>query len=248
MVNVFGREISTPVALAVPAIGIGGYLWYRHNKKNQATTQTPNEQPATPDGIDPNTGQPFAAEYGSYTYQPEGTGYGPSGLDNYGGGFGSGGQYSDMGYYGAGVPYPVQQQATTNAQWTQAALSALTAQGYNGTTVLAALGLFLTGGHLTADQESIVRAAVAVEGYPPQGPNTINSGPPGPIPTPTANTVVVPNVIGQKEDHAAAVIFNAGLHPHGPPIDPAHLRVVNSESPKAGTKVARGSTVSVTVK
>jgi hypothetical protein len=246
MVAIMGREISTPWILGGSAVGIGAVLWYRHNKKNQQTTQDQNAAPATPDGIDPNTGQPYAAEYGNYTYQPEGAGYGPSGLGDYGG-YGGGGGFGD-GYYNAGVPYPVQQQATTNAQWTQAALSALTAQGYEGTQVLAALGLFLTGGHLSASQASIVQAAIAVEGYPPQGPNTINQGPPigqPPGEPPPANTALVPNIVGMNYINAVKDIKAMRLVPKGPVVAKSKQGtwIVHNQSPKANTPAKIGSTV-----
>jgi hypothetical protein len=60
---------------------------------------------------------------------------------------------------------------------------------------------------------------------------------------PQAKIVTVPNVVGMTEEKAAQVIASAGLHPHGPPL----VKVI-SQSPAAGTKVAAGSTVSVTVR
>jgi hypothetical protein len=53
----------------------------------------------------------------------------------------------------------------------------------------------------------------------------------------------VPNVIGMTEQDAAETISQAHLHPHGPPL----VKVV-TQTPKAGSRVAPGSTVSVTVK
>ena len=254
--QIMGREISTPWILGGSAVGIGAVFWYRHNKKNQATTQTQNQQagidpntgqPYASEGIDPTTGQPYSQEYGNYTYQPEGAGYGPYGLDSYGSG--GSGAYGSLGYYGGGVPYPVQQQATTNAQWSEAAVSALTAQGYNGMQVLAALGLYLTGGQLSADQASIVQAAIAAEGYPPNPPSggIITSPPGGPPPPPGTNQIAVPNVIGKTELQASQIIAKAGLHPHGPPVSKNGAKKVKSQNPSAGVLVAKGSTVSVTV-
>jgi len=55
-------------------------------------------------------------------------------------------------------------------------------------------------------------------------------------------TVAVPHVIGMTEQDGASAIAKAGLHPHGPPIP-----LIKTQSPVAGTMVAPGSTVSVTV-
>jgi Fibronectin type III domain len=146
--------------IAVGGAGIALYM-YRKNKKQEAQSAAVTAQ-----------GAQYAYGY-AYGYgllqQPQfdyayGYGYGPYGLGAYGGGTG---QYG-YGYYGAGVPVGVVQQATTNAQWSQAAMSALSTAGYNPMTVLAALGQYLLGGNLTSDQAQIVTAAIAAEGYPPQ--------------------------------------------------------------------------------
>jgi hypothetical protein len=156
----------------IGGIVVGGagiaYWIYEKNKKAQAAAAS--------------TGSGYGYGYGAYAY-----GYGQPG---YGYGYGSGAGYgygafgggSVGGAYNAGVPgygYGYGSgtgggtaTASTNAQWSEAAVSALTAQGYDGTAVLAALGQYLMGGSLTSDQAAIVSAAVAAEGYPPQsGPN-----------------------------------------------------------------------------
>jgi LysM repeat protein len=58
---------------------------------------------------------------------------------------------------------------TTNAAWSQAAEQYLVGAGYDPTSVLKALGDYLANRALSADEQSIVQAAIAVAGYPPQG-------------------------------------------------------------------------------
>jgi Fibronectin type III domain len=169
--------------IAVGGVAVG-YVLYQQNKKKKAQTAAAQAQAAQA-----AAGQTyaygsagssnFAYGYGAgQTYMPYGYGYGPEGLGSYGyGGF----TPAAGGYYGAGVATEVPTQATTNAQWSQAAYTALTNAGYDGTSVLAALGQYLIGGSLTADQNGIVTAAIAAEGYPPQPgadgyPPAINTG------------------------------------------------------------------------
>lgn len=62
---------------------------------------------------------------------------------------------------------------TSNSQWSQAAEEYLAGTvGLDATSVQAALGKYITGGSVTADQQNIIEQAIAAEGYPPQsGPN-----------------------------------------------------------------------------
>lgn len=62
----------------------------------------------------------------------------------------------------------------TNNEWFQEAVDRLSNGGWNAQAVQSALGEFLTGQALDADEVKIVRAAVgAMGGYPPNGPQTI---------------------------------------------------------------------------
>lgn len=76
---------------------------------------------------------------------------------------------------------------TTNAQWTDAAVTRLVQQGWDGATVQAALGKYLTDQALTTNEETIVRAAIAVAGNPPQGSHAVVH-----IPTPAPSAVTTP--------------------------------------------------------
>lgn len=67
---------------------------------------------------------------------------------------------------------------SNNAQWAAQAESDLGQEGFNPLTVAAALGKYLTGGALTASQETIVQAAIQAEGQPPQPVPPMHVAPP----------------------------------------------------------------------
>lgn len=250
----FGTVPKSGVYLAV--IAGGGAMVYAYvKKKNKAKTAAATAQTPANTGQQYGYGSTYAYGnygYGAYTYEPYGYGFGPSGLGEY-----PGGSYYGYGYYGAGVPVEVPQQASTNAQWSQATVSALTAQGYTGQTVLGALGPYLTGKQVTPAQEQIIQAAIAVEGYPPiPGPS---GNPPGIV---TAGSggggtgqgggdtqkVPVPNVVGGSAGDAHNLIVAAQLRPASRPSsinDPSFWKVT-SQTPKAGTQVRQDSTVTFT--
>jgi PASTA domain len=200
------------------------------------------------------TGASSQYGYGAYTYEPYGYGFGPYGLGSYGGG-GSGGSYYGYGYYGAGVGVQVPTQASTNAQWTQAAVSALTPQGYTGQQVLGALAPYLAGQPLTQDQINVVQAAIAVEGYPPvDGPGGF---PPAYKPSSTGGgggggqsggNVNVPNVIGMSQVDAFRSLAAEGLKATGTKTIKGKILTVVSQNPPAGHSVAKGTTVKLTSK
>lgn len=244
-------DVKTPFgAVPKPAVYIailagGGAVIYAYvHKKNKKPSTTGQDGSQTGDGTTPSPEGQYG--YGAYTYEPYGYGYGPFGLGAYGGE-----GYYGYGYYGGGVPSPVPQQATTNAQWSQAAISALTAQGYSGQDVLNALGPYLTGNNVTQDQEKIINAAIAVEGYPPvDGPN----GYPPAIKTGggggggQGGQVSVPNVIGWPQADAFAMISQAGLKATGTKTVKGKVLIVASENPPAGAKVNKGTTIRLTSK
>jgi hypothetical protein len=112
--------------------------------------------------------------------------------------------------------------------------------------VAAALGRYLTGGTLTADEENIVRAAIAFENYPPvPGANGFppamhSSKSPGQKKT---TQVSVPNVVHQPYMTAAAALKVKGLVPRRGSSD---VGIVTSQNPPAHTKVDKGSSVVLT--
>lgn len=186
--------------------------------------------------------------YGAYTYEPYGYGYGAYGLGSYGSG--GGGSYYGYGYYGAGVGVQVPTQASTNAQWTQAAVSALTPQGYTGQQVLGALAPYLAGQPLSQDQINTVQAAIAVEGYPPvDGPGGF---PPAYKPSSTGGgggggqgggNVSVPHVAGLTVNNAQSTLREVGLKTSSGPGTSGYI--VTGTKPPAGASVAPGTVVKI---
>jgi hypothetical protein len=173
---------------------LGWALW--KDKKTKAAAATAATAAATA----PSQASAAGYGYGAFAFQPYGYGYGPEGLGAYGGQ----GDYG-YGYYGAGEPVneEVPGAAATNAQWSEAAMTALTAAGWSGSDVLTAFGLYLTGAPVSATQQGIIQAAIAAEGYPPAPgasgyPPAINTGPAsGQSTTTPAGDVVAPP--GQNE-------------------------------------------------
>jgi Fibronectin type III domain len=158
---------SNLVIGALAGVAVGGYALIKHDKKKAAT-------PATTAGT---YGYGYGYGYGTYeTTNPyaEMYGYGSLGYGMYG----YGGAY--VGPVGTGpVPPtgPVGPPAT-NAEWAQAAISALVnTAGVNAATALGAISVYLLGGHLTAAQANIVAEAIALEGTPPNPPSgTVSPG------------------------------------------------------------------------
>jgi PASTA domain len=237
---------TTALMGGVAAVGVTGWLIYRHNKKSSVQ---PTSVPATPD-----TGT-SAYGYGQYGYGTNngyyGYGYGPyDGASPYGP-FG-------YGYYGVGTPEPPgTPSATTNAEWSQAAVSALTAQGVNGSTALAALGQYLLGHSVNSSQETIVEQAIAAEGYPPVPgtngyPPAINTGGGNPGPGPGSTKATVPYVVNMSLVDAQRDISYAGLKSTftGPKFTAGkgQVRTVVRTNPAGGAQVNKGSNVQITYK
>jgi hypothetical protein len=148
---------------------VGTYVLIKHEKAKAAASV----QAGTSAGGAAASGYGYGYGY-SYGYG-EVTPYPYPNADEYGYGAYGYGLYNPYtgSYVGAvGGGYPATVAQTTNAEWTQAALSALEAQGVAGTTALAAIGMYLAGQPVSAANAQIVQQAIALEGYPPQqGPN-----------------------------------------------------------------------------
>jgi len=226
-------------------IGLGGILWWRsHNASSAATSADTSGTDTADSGIDPATGIPYADEYG--------------GTGAYGTTPGELGTYDPItGTYvpGYGTTGTVTTPAT-NAEWAQAAITTLTADGYDPATVTTAIGLYLAGQGLSQDQYDIVQAAIGVECQPPGGappPHLTSSPPPSGTgtTTPTGN-IKVPNVIGSRGFPARLALTALGLKavqtPPPSSIPRTKATIVTAQTPKAGTKVKVGSTVNITVR
>lgn len=172
-------------------IGGGGAavaVWYFYkNASNNSSTSSSSDSATSASSTDPVTGLPYsednqidpltgmtylqeAQEYGSVSaaesevsedgYTAEG-GYG---ADEYGA--------VDSGYptlYEGDTSTNDTTSFSTNAAWAQAVTSGLASLGYSSTSISAALGLFFAGLPLSAADASIVEAAEAEYGPPPQG-------------------------------------------------------------------------------
>lgn len=150
------QKKSTVMLMGVGGLAIAGYMVYKYE-------QTKKQQAAAAAAAQAQT----AAASNAYGYSAYG--YGGTGYYGYGDyyGYGASGGFN-AGYYGYGTPEPLAVANTTNAQWTQAAVTQLSNEGYTATTVSAALGAYLAGSPVTSAQQTIIQSAIAVEGYPPQ--------------------------------------------------------------------------------
>ena len=266
--NLFGHAVkkSTVFIVGAGAAGVGGYMYYKHVKSANAATGT-----AATANTSAGTN---AYGYGAATYGYAGGNYGYAGSDFYGYGLGPYNAAGDSDFYGYGAfgygIYGADGQflgqtgasasptgtatATSNAEWTQSALAVLTGQGFSGETVLAALGLYLTGGTLTATQAQIVQSAIASEGDPPQSsasgfpPGIHTSSSTGTGTTPAAGQITIPNVKGLNVEQATSILGSAGLKASGPKGVKNASHIVTSTSPAIGTKVAKGTTVKLSYK
>jgi hypothetical protein len=158
-----GMKKNTKTWLLIGALGVGGVIvWYVVKSKGSSSSTAATTDPS----IDPSTGIPYAEEYAQGAMGTTPSLYG----------------YTDpsTGQYITGVGATTVTQPSTNASWAQEVESYLENLGYDPTTTAAAIGKYLTGQPLTADQNSIVAAALGFFGNPPTGaPPPITSPPTG---------------------------------------------------------------------
>jgi PASTA domain len=238
------KKYAIGAVAAAAGLGVIVYIRARNTANAAAAADTSTAAATDTSGydptIDPSTGIPYAEEN--------------SGMDT--------SDYGGAGAYGTGYDaagYPIgssqdlawsQQQTTgitTNNEWVQEATGG-SVPGDPG-TIQAALSAVLGGLTVTTAQKNLFMEAVGVLGAPPQGYPPIHtsdtSAQPG-TPAKASATVKVPNAVGQTQAGAYAIISQAGLHPSGTPDVPGKILQVKSQSPKAGTSVARNSTVHLT--
>ncbi len=198
------------------ALGLASVLYYRHRQAAAAADT------ADSSGTD-TTAADSGSAYGT------GTGGGYAG-DPYGGGsYGTGGFSGTGGATGTDL--------TTREAWMAEAENILP-NGHSATVRSALLGV-LGGLTVSSSDRSVFLEAVGVLGDPPGGyPNPIRvhdtTGHPAP------GKVTVPDVKGETFDRAQHRMVQAGLVPRKVKPD---IHIVTGESPAAGSKVARGTTV-----
>jgi hypothetical protein len=145
------------------------------------------------------------------------------------------------------------QTATTGAQtyadnnaWGIAAVNLLVGMNIDATTANQAIQLYLSSQPLTTSQQGDVNLAIQALGPPPTLPGPIIGNPP-PVTTPpggTGGTVTVPKVTGMSATAAVAALGKVGLKA-GSQGASGGSSIVNSQTPGAGAKVAKGSTVNL---
>lgn len=147
-----------PTWAVVGGIGLVGVLIIMHNRKaassstGAAAAGTETDSAGNVGTIDPATG--FV--YGSAEDTAALGGTAAAGGDAISGGGASVGDQVT-----SGPPF------TSNAAWSQYAVSILETSGYDPGTVTGELGLYLAGSPVTAAQRDDINAAIAVAGLPP---------------------------------------------------------------------------------
>jgi PASTA domain len=256
-------EVPKKYAIGAVAVAAGlGVIVYIRARNTAKTAAAADTSTATADTsgydptIDPSTGIPYAEENAidpstGIPYAEENSGMGTS---DYGGAGAYGTGYDAAGYpIGSSQDIAWSQQQTTgittNNEWVQEAIGG-SLPGDPG-TIQTALSAVLGGLTVTTAQKNLFLEAVGVLGNPPQGYPPIHTSDTSAQPATPAKasaTVKVPNTVGQTQAGAFAIISQAGLHPTGTPDVPGKILQVQSQSPKAGTSVARNSTVHLTSK
>jgi hypothetical protein len=241
------------IVLGGSAVTIG-YIVIRKRKSSAATAGASTA--GTTGQVDPQTGDVAGSAQdqadlaslqagGGYGLGTDGTGLGSGGFGNYGG---------YLAASPAAAAIPGAGGFTTNGEWAQQAENDLGGLGIDQVTLSAALGAYLTGRSLTADQQSLADQAIAAEGYPPaSGPGgyppamKTGGGTTPPPPPPPPSKVTVPRVVGDRVANANSALQAAGLRSSFGARKPDVPYWVAAQSPVAGTKVAHGSTVHLTI-
>jgi hypothetical protein len=246
------KWVAGGVAIGGIVIGV---VYFRSKKQSSANASTTVTDPAgnVCSALDPNSGycpgspQDVAYQQGQYG------GLVGQNAASYVGGQIIGYDQNGNPIYSSGPSQPGPGSFTSNAQWAQASELYLTQTEPNAdpAVIAEALGLYINGKAVTADQAQIVDQAIAFEGIPPVGgPN----GDPPNIITSTGSVtggtpqVTVPNVIGMGWGAGHNAIIRAGLVPVATPTPHTNTSYkITAQSPKAGIKVNKGSTVTCTV-
>lgn len=250
-VPIIGKANKGVLFAGVAAAGtVGAYMLYKHNKNKKTAAAAPAA----------GTPTAFGYGYGAYSYGYGGMSYPYPNASSFGyGAFGYGMYNPYTGGYGGtvGAPYPQTVAVGTNQEWVREAISSLSAQGFQGSTVIAALALYIEGQPVSSAQESLVQEAIAVAGYPPQPGAT---GYPPAINTGGAaggggqggggggsGLIKVPDLAGKSAGDAHNALVALGLIPTAPPSQKANMKVWYT-NPRAGSMVSKGTRVTINTK
>lgn len=158
---------GTVIGVTIGGVVVAGYLIWRNQQKTaqqaSATDQASQASAAAGYGYGLAHGYGYGQGYFGGPWMGYGYGFGPSPFPR-GRGDNEGGEGGNSGSGGKGGKGGI----TNNAEWSRAAIVELAKDGYQREAVVAALGGYLLGREVTPSQETIVQAAIAVEGYPPQ--------------------------------------------------------------------------------
>jgi hypothetical protein len=261
-------EVDKKKALIIGGSTIAVIAIVMIRKKSAGTAAAATTTTTDPNAIDPATGIPYSQETGgSNSLIDPSTGIPYADEANGLGGYnvGGGGSVFDSGNYDA-AGYPLGSQAdlawqaqvsgtsvagqsiTTKSEWVAAAEQQLG----NTADVASALAKVLGGLPVTVDQQNLFLEAVGIIGQPPGGYPPIKltntAGQPNPT-TPGTTMVSVPKVTGMSANQAIARLQASGFKSHlSTTRNPVHEYVVNSQTPGAGAKAAKGSTVDLGIR
>jgi hypothetical protein len=237
---------QTLAFVGVGAVGLLGIVWYRSKQQSAAAAAaTPATGAVDNSNIDPQTGYvsgspedvaALAQAQGAYAGGIYGLPQGSSGLG-----------------------YPTVNSGpgsfTSNGEWAQYVEQYMVNNtGADPTTVGNAIGKYITGQPVSTAMTSVIDQAIAFGGYPPvAGPG---GNPPGIVTTPTpggggggggggGSTVTVPNVVGKQLSVGRTTLERKGFKVDAPRTPKGEIGLIESQTPRSGTKAAKGSTVSL---
>lgn len=218
-----------PVAVWL-VIGVGLILYFKSKQAGSASASAIPNQQTDPAGnvgsIDPATGYVYGTPEDTAALAANNAGTGDTG---------SSGQTSTSGG----------QKYADNNTWGIAAINYLVGLGIDATSANQAITLYLSSQPLTTTQQGDVNLAIQALGSPPSLPGPVTGNPP-PVTTPPGtgggDTVTVPKVTGMTASAAKTALEAVGLKAGSWGAN-GGTQIVNSQTPGAGAKVAKGSTV-----
>lgn len=236
----FLKQKVGPLPLGVWILIGLGVLWYFEHQKAAASSAsaTPNQQtdPAGNVGsIDPATGYVYGTPEDQAALAANDSGSSSPGTGAASGGTSGAQTYAD------------------NNAWGIAAVNYLVGLGIDATTANQAVQQYLASQPLTTAQQGDINLVLAS----PIGPPPTLPGPVSTNPNPVTGggtsgsggtgqgTIAVPNVVGQPQEAAYAILSAAGLKASGSATVSGKVLTVDSQSPAAGAKAQKGSTVTL---
>jgi hypothetical protein len=237
-VEIFGHAVKKPVVYAGAGVAvIGGVLIVREMRSRSAASAA---APADTSSTDTTGDTSDSSLYG------DDTGDDMLGSDGYG-------LYdpNSQQYIYPGTSPIASPTISTNAEWTQEVISYFSGLGDTG-SYSSAIGVAEAGRCLTAGQLQLVDNAIAAMGTPPQAWPVAPfecGGATGGSPVPKTTQGTVPNVVGKVSETAEVAILGAGFKVKWSTTRKGGVVYdVTAQSPRAGAKATKGSTVTLSIK